>query len=114
MLKTKDLDVMEVGLDTHFNEALGDVMMALNEQELGNRKEGAITVTFAVNFQRNRDGVTYDVTSKVKLPARILTEGGSAYLHNGRLQVIDARQEELPLDDGKVTKLREQTNGGDE
>lgn len=113
-LRTKDLDVVEVGLDTHFNEALGDVLLALNEQELGNRKEGAITATFKVAFQRNRDGVTYDVTSNVKAPGRIITEGGSAYMHEGRLQVIDAKQEELPLDDGKVTKLRDKSNGGDE
>lgn len=115
-LKTKQLDAEAVGLCQHFDEAITDVLVALNEQEMGNRKTGSIVATFKVQFQRNRDGVTYDVVSSVKAPGRIITEGGSAYLHNGQLQCIDARQQELPLgEEDNVTPLpsHKNTNGGE-
>tara|TARA_R110002095_G_scaffold138619_1_gene120525 strand:+ start:175 stop:516 length:342 start_codon:yes stop_codon:yes gene_type:complete len=110
-LKTKILDADTVGLSEHFDEALTDVLVNLNEQEMGNRKEGAIVATFKVSFKRNRDGVTYDVTSTTKAPGRIITEGGSAYLHDGQLQTIDARQQELPLDSTNVTPLNNPKTG---
>lgn len=89
-LRTKDLDAETVGLSTHFTEALGDVLHAVNEQEVGTRKEGDIVATFKVAFRRKKDGVTVDVSSNVKAPGRIITEGVSAYFNGGTLQVIDA------------------------
>lgn len=98
MLNVKPLDADTVGLSAHFDSALGEVACIMNEQEMGDREAGTITISLQVKLEPKRDGCTFSVKSSVKAPAKVVSKAGSAFFSNGSLKVIDAEQEELPFD----------------
>ncbi|HBU29881.1 MAG TPA: hypothetical protein DEB56_10055 [Thiobacillus sp.] len=86
------------GVVTQFDRAIRDVLIAWNEQDCGERKDGDCKVVLEVLFDRQpgADGAAVSCTCKVGIPARCSAEGKYAQIVGGELSVCDAEQQELP------------------
>lgn len=97
-IKFVPLDAAHAGVEEQFQACLTDVVMALNEQELGERLAGKVKVVITVVFDRQQEGATVSTSSKVTLPARMAGAGAFAHIVKGGLLVSDAEQMSLGLE----------------
>jgi len=100
-IKFVPLDAAHAGVEEQFQACLTDVIMALNEQEVGERKAGKVKVVITVNFERQQEGATVSTSSKVTLPAREAGAGAFAHIVKGGLLVSDAEQGNLDFEGDK-------------
>ena len=94
------------GVVEQFDRCVRDIMIAWNEQDCSERKDGACSITLTVAFDRKpgSDGAAVSCSAKVSIPARCSGEGVYAQIVGGELSVCDAEQQELPGTE-KVRKI---------
>jgi len=98
-IQFENLNAQNSGLERAFQDALKDVMSAINDQDIGNRKDGAIKCTFGVVFERRGGGVILAIESSTKIPPRVCGDGRYASLTpDGKFMVDTAQQADLPFD----------------
>ena len=91
------LDAARAGVEKHLQQGLADAVVVMNEQEVGDRQEGACTISIKVKLVPKKDAVIIETSSSFKAPARAATDGVVAHVRSGRLIVADAEQLDLPV-----------------